>query len=111
VYGKFITYVEPPWPYAVIYRARGVADLLGPTSAIRAPGALDRLVGGTRAEVLRAPAVPATTSQLVAVLGRGPGSVGGHLAVLREAGLVERARVGHAVWYARTPLGDVLAGP
>lgn len=95
----------------MIHRARCVADLLGPTSAIRAPGALDRLVGGTRAEVLRALAVPATTSQLVAVLGRGLGSVGGHLTVLREAGLVERARVGHAVWYARTPLGDVLGGP
>jgi hypothetical protein len=54
VFGTLISYVEPPWPYALVYPARGIADLLGPVA--RAPGgeALSRLVGPRRADVLRA---------------------------------------------------------
>lgn len=111
VYGKLITYVDPPWPYAIVYRARGTAELLGPPPVSRTPEALGRLIGRTRAEVLRALDAPATTSQLVAVLGLALGSVGDHLAVLRDTGLVERTRVGNAVWYARTPHGDALVEP
>jgi DNA-binding transcriptional ArsR family regulator len=108
VFGKLIAYVEPPWPYAIVYRARGVADLLGPPAQDRPAEALDRLVGASRATVLRALAVPATTSQLVAQLGMGLGTVGDHLAVLRAAGLVSRARTGRSVRYERTALGDAL---
>jgi DNA-binding transcriptional ArsR family regulator len=111
VYGTLITYVEPPWPYAIVYRARGVADLLGPARARQSPEALDRLVGGTRASVLRALAAPATTSQLVATLGLGLGSVGNHLVVLRDAGVVQRTRVGRTVRYTPTPLGEALVNP
>lgn len=111
VFGKLICYVEAPWPYALVYPARGVGDLLG--SASRAgrtgpPDALDRLVGASRAAVLRALAVPATTIQLVAALGLGLGTVGDHLTVLRDAGLVRRTRVGRSVQYQLTPLGDTL---
>jgi hypothetical protein len=67
VFGTLISYVEPPWPYALVYPARGIADLLGPVA--RAPGgeALSRLVGPRRADVLRAldapaPAGPSATS-------------------------------------------------
>ncbi|MDW5325477.1 ArsR/SmtB family transcription factor [Plantactinospora sp. KLBMP9567] len=108
-FGPLISYTEPPWPYAIVYPARGVADLLGPPPPGRTPGAVDRLVGASRAAVLRALAVPATTSQLVAQLGTGLGSVGGHLAVLRDAGLVSRTRLGRSVRYERTALGDALA--
>ncbi|WP_203858044.1 ArsR/SmtB family transcription factor [Plantactinospora mayteni] len=108
-FGTLISYTEPPWPYAIVYPARGVADLLGPPPPGRTPDAVDRLVGGSRAAVLRALAVPATTSQLVAQLGSGLGSVGGHLAVLRDAGLVSRTRLGRSVRYERTALGDALA--
>ena len=110
VFGPMITYVEPPWPYAIVYPARGVADLLGAPRPGRAPDALDRLIGPTRAAILRALAVPATTTQLVAQLGAGLGTVGGHLAVLLRAGLVSRGRVGRSVRYERTPLGEALAG-
>ena len=56
-------------------------------------------------------AAPATTSQLVAQLGMSLGGVGGHLAVLRAAGLVNRARSGRSVNYVATPLGDALLSP
>ncbi|GGM30614.1 ArsR family transcriptional regulator [Micromonospora sonchi] len=108
VFGTLITYVEPPWPYAIVYRASGVAELLGPPDPGRPDDALDRLVGRSRAAVLRALALPATTSQLVAQLGLSLGGVGDHLAVLREAGLVSRVRAGRSVRYRRTPLGDAL---
>ncbi|MEU6022413.1 winged helix-turn-helix domain-containing protein [Micromonospora sp. NPDC047134] len=109
VFGTLITYVEQPWPYAIVYRATGVAELLGPPDPTRPDDALDRLVGRSRAAVLRALALPATTSQLVAQLGLSLGGVGDHLTVLREAGLVSRIRAGRAVRYRRTPLGDALA--
>ncbi|MFY1696421.1 MULTISPECIES: ArsR/SmtB family transcription factor [unclassified Solwaraspora] len=108
VFSALSLHLEPPWPYAISYPARGVAGLFGPPQADRAADGLDRLIGPTRAAVLRALAVPATTSQLVAQLGMTLGTVGGHLAVLRDAGLVRRARTGRAVRYERTALGDAL---
>ncbi|SCL20854.1 Helix-turn-helix domain-containing protein [Micromonospora nigra] len=110
VFGSMMNYVEPPWPVAIVYRASGVAELLGPPDPDRPEDALDRLVGRSRAAVLRALTVPATTSQLVVTLGMSLGGVGDHLAVLRDAGLVTRLRAGRAVRYRRTALGDALAG-
>ncbi|RKN38866.1 ArsR/SmtB family transcription factor [Micromonospora endolithica] len=110
VFGSMINYVDPPWPFAIVYRASGVAELLGPPDPARPDDALDRLLGRGRAAVLRALAVPATTSQLVAQLGLSLGGVGDHLAVLRAAGLVAGIRAGRTVRYRRTPLGDALAG-
>ncbi|HEY3006975.1 MAG TPA: DUF5937 family protein [Micromonosporaceae bacterium] len=109
VFGKCIAYVEPPWPYAIVYPARGIADLLGPAVPGRPPDALDRLIGSSRAAVLRALGVPATTSQLVAQLDLALGTVGDHLAALHGAGLVTRTRLGRSVRYERTTLGDALA--
>jgi DNA-binding transcriptional ArsR family regulator len=113
VFASFVAYVDPPWPYAIVYRARGVADLLdgarGGRRPTRPPEALARLLGGTRAAVLLGLAEPATTSQLVARLALPLGTVGDHLAVLREAGLVRRIRTGRSVRYERTERGDALA--
>jgi DNA-binding transcriptional ArsR family regulator len=100
--------LDPPRAYAVVYRAAGVADLW-PERVPAAGDALDQLVGRTRASLLRALAEPATTTQLVAQRGLGLGVVGDHLAVLRGAGLVARARSGRSVLYRRTALGDALA--
>lgn len=96
--------IEPPRAYAVVYPARGVA-----ASAIgEQPTGLDRLLGSTRARVLRSLDTPASTSQLVAHLGLGLGTVGGHLAVLRDAGVVMSVRTGRSVLYHRTELGEAL---
>ena len=101
--------LEPPWPRALIYPARGIAAIWQPASAT-SPDALAALVGRSRATLLSALAEPASTTQLARSLGLAPGAVGDHLTVLRNAGLVHRARSGRSVLYQRTPLGDALAG-
>jgi DNA-binding transcriptional ArsR family regulator len=99
---------EPPWPYTLIYPARGVAALWEDTAGAE-PGALADLLGRTRARVLLALEDPAGTTQLANALGVATGAAGDHLTVLRRAGLLERARSGRRVLYRRTPLGDALA--
>jgi DNA-binding transcriptional ArsR family regulator len=72
------------------------------------PAGLDRLIGGTRAALLRMLEDPAGTSALAARSGLPLGSVGDHLKVLLEAGAVVRRRSGREVLYWRTPLGESL---
>ncbi|MCX4547821.1 helix-turn-helix domain-containing protein [Streptomyces sp. NBC_01387] len=72
------------------------------------PGALGRLLGTGRAGVLVLLDAPKSTTQLVALSGQGLGSVGRHLKVLLDAGLVLRRRAGRSVLYYRTTAGDML---
>lgn len=99
--------LDPPWPPAIIYPARGVAALWEKPAASAAEP-LDRLLGRSRTAVLLALEDPASTTQLAATLGLSLGGLGGHLAVLRDTGLVARARSGRSVLYRRTPAGDAL---
>jgi DNA-binding transcriptional ArsR family regulator len=102
--------LDPPWPPALIYPARGVAALWEQPARAR-PGprpALERLLGTSRAAILLALEEPASTTQLAVVLGQSIGGIGDHLAVLREAGLIARARSGRSVLYTRTAAGDAL---
>jgi hypothetical protein len=115
IWPKLALGLDPPWPPVLIYPARGVAALWehpGQAQAGRARQgtALDRLLGPSRAAILIALEEPASTTQLVATLGQSLGGIGDHLAVLREAGLISRARSGRSVLYRRTPVGDALAG-
>jgi DNA-binding transcriptional ArsR family regulator len=109
VWPHVAAYTEPPWPKALLYPARGVGALWEPGSAAP-PEALADLLGRSRARLLTALAAPASTTQLAMSLKLAAGAVGDHLAVLRNAGLVSRARSGRSVLYRRTALGDALTG-
>jgi DNA-binding transcriptional ArsR family regulator len=113
IWPKLALGLDPPWPPALIYPARGVAALWerpGREHAGARPGtALDRLLGPSRAAILIALEEPASTTQLAATLGQSLGGIGDHLAVLRESGLISRARSGRSVLYRRTPVGDAVA--
>ncbi|MEV0976836.1 winged helix-turn-helix domain-containing protein [Streptomyces sp. NPDC049915] len=91
--------------YAVVYPCVGA---LAGDGGPRVPASLGGLLGPGRAAVLVLLASPMSTTQLVAVTGQGLGSVGRHLRVLRDAGLVLRRRAGRSVLYTRTVAGDVL---
>lgn len=99
---------DRPWPPAAIYPARGVAALWEKTASAVKTGALDRLLGRSRAAVLFALEDPASTTQLATALGRSIGGLGDHLAVLHDSGLVTKARSGRSVLYRRTAVGDAL---
>ncbi|WP_406349249.1 winged helix-turn-helix domain-containing protein [Streptomyces sp. NBC_01597] len=96
---------EEPDRYAIIYACEGA---LADHTARPAPASLAALLGPARAGVLALLSSPLSTSQLVAVTGQGLGSVGRHLKVLLDAGLVQRRRSGRSVLYSRTAAGDVL---
>jgi DNA-binding transcriptional ArsR family regulator len=98
-----------PWQPTLIYAARGSAVLWEPPQAT--PQALAALVGNRRASVLASLDAPRSTSELARRLDLTPGSVSQHLAVLRDAGLINGHRVGRVVLYARSTMGDLLANP
>ncbi len=95
--------------YAVVYPCAGaLAEQHGGRRASPALGALGALLGPARAAVLVLLDSPHSTTQLTAVTGQTLGSVGRHLRVLLDAGLVERRRAGRSVLYSRTAAGEVL---
>lgn len=99
--------LDAPHRYLVVYPCAG---FLADPAATTAPPALSRLLGPVRALVLTHLEASKTPSQLCAVTGYGLGTIGGHLRVLLDAGLVQRRRTGRTVLYYRTARGDDLAG-
>jgi DNA-binding transcriptional ArsR family regulator len=96
---------EAPHRYAVTYPCSGV---LAEPDRAPVPETLAVLLGPARAGVLVRLDTPKSTTQLVALTGQGLGSVGRHLKVLLDAGLVRRRRAGRSVLYYRTAAGAVL---
>lgn len=87
--------LREPARYGVVYPVRGLfAD-----DVRAAPDALARLIGPARATVLVHAADPVSTSSLVALTGMPLGTVGSHLRVLLDAGLLQRRRSGREVLY------------
>ena len=96
---------EEPRSYSIIYPCTG---WLASTGGAAPPDALARLLGPLRATILTLLATPLSTTQLVALTGAGLGSVGGHLRVLLDAGLIARRRSGRSVLYYHTPTGEAV---
>ncbi len=90
--------------YGMVYPVTGLF-----TEAVPAvPDALARLLGRGRAHVLVRLSSPMSTTQLVAVTRYALGTVGDHLKVLLDAGLVTRRRGGREVLYWRTAAGQAV---
>jgi DNA-binding transcriptional ArsR family regulator len=100
---------EPPWQPTVLYPARGLALLWEP-GLPAVPEALAGVLGRTRAGLLLALDAPRSTVEVARRLEISPGGASQHLTALRDAGLVSARRAGRTVLYARTPLGEALAG-
>jgi DNA-binding transcriptional ArsR family regulator len=98
--------VAPPDRHALVYPIRGYAA----EQARPQDDALDRLMGANRAAILRCLEQPATSSELATNLELSLGTVGGHIAVLRDANLIAGTRIGRWVIYRRTETGDDLVG-
>jgi DNA-binding transcriptional ArsR family regulator len=93
-----------PDRYALVYPVSGSSAA---ESAV-VPDALARLLGPTRARVLVLAQAPVSTTALTALTGLPLGSVGGHLRVLLDAGLLERRRAGRHVLYWCSDTGTAL---
>lgn len=89
------------------YPARGSETLMESMREVP-PGALRRLIGRAKADVLHALVEPMAVSELARRLEVTPPAASQSLRVLHENGLVERARSGREVLYRRTPDGDRL---
>ncbi len=94
--------IDPPARPALVYPARGIAELWQPAPT-RHSAALARLLGRTRAALLESLAEPASTDTLARRHGLAPSTVSEHLSALRNARLVTRRRHRHAVMYQQTP--------
>ncbi|GAA0424745.1 transcriptional regulator [Acrocarpospora corrugata] len=91
--------------FCVVYPCSGTLAEPDPAPV---PDALARLLGAGRAAVLMLLDTPKSTSHLVALTGQPLGSVGRHLKILLDAGLVQRRRSGRSVLYYWTEPGQVL---
>ncbi|MBY8880006.1 ArsR/SmtB family transcription factor [Actinacidiphila acidipaludis] len=107
------TSIDPGPAPVITYPARGRATMTENAESMEpAPAgpALRRLLGEPRARLLLLLDEPASTTELARRLHVTPGAVSQHLRVLHDARLVNRARHGRIVLYARSTLGDALCG-
>ena len=93
-----------PHTYALVYPVSGSSA----ADPARVPDALARLLGPARARVLVQAQSPVSTTALTALTGMPLGTVGGHLRVLLDAGLLERRRAGRQVLYWCSDTGTAL---
>ncbi|MET0127081.1 MAG: metalloregulator ArsR/SmtB family transcription factor [Solirubrobacterales bacterium] len=99
---------EEPWQPTLIYPARGVGLLWESASA--PSGALAKVVGRSRAQLLADLDAPRSTTDLAERLGMTAGGVSQHLSALRDSGLVSARRHGRQVLYCRSEIADELVG-
>lgn len=102
---------ELPAHPMLFYPAHGVSETWSRSGSDGA-AALAALLGEGRARVLGSLAEPLSTSETAQACGLAVSTASHHLAVLREAGLVDSRRTARMVVHVRTPIGDaVVAAP
>ncbi len=102
------TQIDPGLRPVITYPAYGRGTMAENLDAPPAGPALTRLLGERRACLLMLLDEPSSTTELAHRLDVTPGAVSQHLRILYEARLVNRARHGRFVLYARSALGDAL---
>jgi len=89
----------------LVYRPRGLATVW--EEAKQRPVAddpLGALIGRSRAAILRATALPKSTTGLARELGQAVATVSEHLSTLRRCGMIASWRAGRSVLHQRTPM-------
>jgi hypothetical protein len=102
----FLT-VRPPWRPAIIYPARGLADLWDDASP-SSTGGLNRLVGDSCATIIALLQVPRTTLEAAATLKLSPAATSEQITKLWRVGILERTRIGRRVFYVLNEKGKTL---
>lgn len=92
------------WTPAIYYPASGrYLWAIPPT-----PRSLDRLLGTTRSKILAALATPLQTTVVAGLVEVTPPTASEHLAILREAGLIDTSRAGRTATHELTEAGRAL---
>jgi DNA-binding transcriptional ArsR family regulator len=107
VWPGLVAITDPPARPALVYPARGIAELWQPAHTGQSE-ALGRLLGQTRAAVLESLVEPTSTHTLARRHGLAPSTASEHLTALHKARLISRRRHRHDVLYQQTPLGTLL---
>ncbi|WP_307805918.1 winged helix-turn-helix domain-containing protein [Streptomyces chrestomyceticus] len=106
-----VTFIDPALPPVLVYP---VAPEPGWSTEAAAPpydDALARLLGHSRAQVLRAIEHGCTTGELARRVGISPPTASQHAAILREANLIISTRRHNSVLHTLTPAGAALLHP
>ncbi|MEV6368055.1 DUF5937 family protein [Micromonospora musae] len=93
-----------PDRFGIVYPVTGIFI----EAALNTPDPLRRLLGTARSRILVQASEPISTTAVVAATGLPLGTVGGHLRVLTEAGLLRKRRSGREVLYWWTDAARAL---
>lgn len=103
-WGQPVSMADPELPPVVAYPV--VRDQESGSTRAEAP--LSRLLGQSRALILRATAAGMTTGELARLAGVSPATASHHLSVLRDNGLVSTVRNANMTLHTLTPAGANL---
>jgi DNA-binding transcriptional ArsR family regulator len=95
---------HPDGPTVIVYPAPTPLPLIDEAAG----DPVGKLLGHTRAAVLRLTCRERTTTELASELGVSAATVSGHTKTLRRGGLIVTTRAGKAVLHSLTPLGGRL---
>jgi DNA-binding transcriptional ArsR family regulator len=101
-----VTLLDPELPPVLVYPIAGECRATHGSPEHLDDQSLVRLLGRTRAAVLRAVESGGTTTEISRRAGTSVASASQHATVLREAGLIGTRRDGAAVQHTLTPLGE-----